>query len=66
MSLEPESVLGEMDKAVEMYHRLVLVVAPSGAGKTAVLQSVVFHRGRTTGFSRASMSYTRETSLFHP
>lgn len=44
MSLETETVLAEMDKAVEMYHRLVLVVAPSGAGKTAVLQSVAKKR----------------------
>lgn len=44
MSIEPERVLTEIDKAAEMYHRLVLVVAPSGAGKTAVLQSVAEQR----------------------
>lgn len=45
MSLEPEKVLKQMGKVVEMYHRLVLVVAPSGAGKTAVLHSVSKQRG---------------------
>jgi ABC-type uncharacterized transport system ATPase component len=44
MSLEPETVLAEMEKADELYHRLVLVVAPSGAGKTAALQSVAKQR----------------------
>jgi hypothetical protein len=29
----------------ELYHRLVLVVAPSGAGKTAALQDVASHTG---------------------
>ena len=45
MSLEAESVLDQMDKTVEMYHRLVLVVAPSGSGKTAVLHSVAQAHG---------------------
>ena len=45
MSLEAESVLEQMDKAAEMYHRLVLVVAPSGSGKTDILHSVAKVRG---------------------
>lgn len=45
VSLEAEMVLEQMDKAAEMYHRLVLVVAPSGAGKTAVLRAVSEMRG---------------------
>lgn len=45
MSLEAESVLEQADKAAEMYHRLVLVVAPSGSGKTAVLRSVAQAHG---------------------
>lgn len=40
MSLEVETVLEQMDKAAEMYHRLVLIVALSGAGKTPVLREV--------------------------
>lgn len=44
MSLEPERVLSEIDTASEMYHRLVLVVAPSGAGKTDVVRHVAKQR----------------------
>jgi len=40
VSLEAETVLDQTEKAAEMYHRLVLVVAPSGAGKTPVLHAV--------------------------
>ena len=35
-----EKVIVQLDKAAELYHRLVLVIAPSGCGKTAVLQDV--------------------------
>ena len=45
MGLESESVIEQMSKATEMYHRLVLVVAPSGSGKTAVLQDVAGTQG---------------------
>ena len=45
MSLDVESVLEQLEKAGEMYHRLVLVVAPSGSGKTAVLQDVAGNQG---------------------
>ncbi len=42
MGSEPlaDQIVGEIDKVRELYHRLVLVVAPSGAGKTAALQDV--------------------------
>lgn len=45
MSLDGDSVLEQMDKVGEMYHRLVLVVAPSGAGKTGVLHDVAKNGG---------------------
>lgn len=35
-----EKVLVRIDKMAELYHRLLLVVAPSGSGKTAALQQV--------------------------
>jgi hypothetical protein len=34
------SVIKRMGQAAELYHRLVMLVAPSGAGKTAALQDV--------------------------
>lgn len=37
MNLEPDKILHEAGRAKSLYHRLVLVVAPSGAGKTALL-----------------------------
>lgn len=40
MSLDAESIVDKIEKAGEMYHRLVLVVAPSGSGKTAVLNEI--------------------------
>jgi len=35
-----DKVIRRMDQAAELYHRLVLLVAPAGAGKTAALQDV--------------------------
>lgn len=35
-----DEILEKIDQAAVSYHRLVLVVAPSGAGKTAALQDV--------------------------
>jgi len=35
-----DKVIRRMDPAAELYHRLVLLVAPAGAGKTAALQDV--------------------------
>jgi hypothetical protein len=45
MSLDGDSVVEQIDRVGEMYHRLVLVVAPSGAGKTAILHNVSKARG---------------------
>jgi hypothetical protein len=38
-------ILGAIDQVVASYYRLVLVVAPFGAGKTAVLREVASQRG---------------------
>lgn len=35
-----DRVIRRMSQAAELYHRLVLLVAPAGAGKTAALQDV--------------------------
>ena len=35
-----EKVLAQIGKAEELYHRLILIAAPSGSGKTAALQDV--------------------------
>ncbi len=35
-----DKVLQRIDQAAELYHRLIMVVAPAGAGKTAALQDV--------------------------
>ncbi len=35
-----EQILQKINQAPELYHRLLLVVAPSGSGKTAALQEV--------------------------
>lgn len=40
MRLDVESVLDLLHRADSTFYRLLLIVAPSGAGKTAVLQSV--------------------------
>ncbi len=40
-----EKVLAQIGKAAELYHRLILVAAPSGSGKTAALQDVAAHTG---------------------
>jgi ATP/maltotriose-dependent transcriptional regulator MalT len=36
-----EQIVSQLDQAVELYHQLILIVAPAGAGKTAALQEVV-------------------------
>jgi hypothetical protein len=38
-----DGVLRKIDQAAELYHRLILLVAPAGAGKTAALQEVHQH-----------------------
>ena len=35
-----DRVIRSIDQAAELYHRLVMLVAPAGAGKTAALQDV--------------------------
>ena len=35
-----DQVLGKIDQAVELYHRLILMVAPAGSGKTSALQEL--------------------------
>jgi hypothetical protein len=35
-----DRVIKRIDQAAELYHRLVILVAPAGAGKTATLQDV--------------------------
>jgi hypothetical protein len=35
-----DKVIQKIDQAAELYHRLILLVAPAGAGKTAALQEV--------------------------
>ncbi len=42
-----ERIIDSIDQAAGLYHRLVLVVAPAGAGKTWALQEVVRNRGTT-------------------
>jgi hypothetical protein len=45
----PESlvnlVLEKIDQAAELYHRLILIVAPAGSGKTFALQDLHEHLG---------------------
>ena len=41
----PDQIMKKAKQAAELYHRLMLVVAPAGAGKTTALQDV---RGRTS------------------
>jgi hypothetical protein len=40
-----EKVLAQIGKAGELYHRLILIAAPSGSGKTTALQDVATHTG---------------------
>ena len=40
-----EQIIRQIDQAAMLYHRLILVVAPSGAGKTSVLQEVAKRNG---------------------
>ena len=40
VNLRAQAVITAIGQAHELYHRLVLLVAPPGAGKTAVLQEV--------------------------
>jgi hypothetical protein len=35
-----DQIMGKINQATELYHRLILVIAPSGTGKTKALQEV--------------------------
>lgn len=35
-----DKVIRQIDQAVELYHRLIILVAPAGAGKTTALQDI--------------------------
>ena len=37
----PEQLVEILDRVKELYHRLILVVAPAGGGKTAVMRKLV-------------------------
>ncbi|RMH30838.1 MAG: BREX-3 system P-loop-containing protein BrxF [Nitrospirae bacterium] len=39
-SLLADQILQKIDQAPELYHRLILLIAPSNSGKTSVLQEV--------------------------
>ncbi|MBN2034581.1 MAG: BREX-3 system P-loop-containing protein BrxF [Deltaproteobacteria bacterium] len=41
----PSQIIDKIEQAIGLYHRLVLVVAPSGAGKTDALKEVHRHLG---------------------
>jgi hypothetical protein len=40
-----EKVFARLDSAAELYHRLILVAAPSGSGKTVALQDIAKRTG---------------------
>ncbi|MEW6742182.1 MAG: BREX-3 system P-loop-containing protein BrxF [Planctomycetota bacterium] len=40
-----EEILARIEKAPELYHRLILLVAPSGSGKTAALKDIAAQTG---------------------
>lgn len=35
-----DQIIHKLNRAAELYHRLIVVVAPAGAGKTTALQAV--------------------------
>jgi hypothetical protein len=39
-----EQIIHKIDQAAQLYHRLILVVAPSGLGKTMALREVAEHK----------------------
>src|SRR5437879_2053715 len=48
----PDQILQQIVEAARLYHRLVLLVAPSGAGKSEVLQEVADQ----TGYERINVN----------
>ncbi|MDN5347180.1 MAG: hypothetical protein PWP65_744 [Clostridia bacterium] len=63
-------ILKAIDQVAASYHQLVLVVAPSGAGKTAALQEVTGRRGHpyvnvNLELSRAMLELTQVQRCLH-
>ncbi len=54
-----ENVLGRLDGAEALYHRLILVAAPSGSGKTEALREVAASTGARLGGWRWAGSPSR-------
>jgi hypothetical protein len=54
-----DQIIQMIDQAAELYHRLVLLVAPSGAGKTAVLLQVA----QQTGFRYVNVNLALSRQL---
>jgi hypothetical protein len=67
-----ERVLARLERAAELYHRLVLIVAPSGSGKTAALRDIATRTGApllnlNLGLSRRLLELTeRQRALQVP
>lgn len=40
LATQPDTVIQKIEAARDLYHRLILLVAPAGSGKTALLQQV--------------------------
>ena len=52
-----DQVIRRIDQAAELYHRLVMLVAPAGAGKTAALRDV--HQRRATPLVNVNLELSR-------
>ena len=52
-----DSVILRIDQAAELYHRLVMLVAPAGAGKTAALRDV--HQRTTIPLINVNLELSR-------
>lgn len=67
-----DQVMRKIDQAAELYHRLIVVVAPAGAGKTTALQEVQERTGAplinvNLGLSRRMLDLTeRQRVLLLP
>jgi hypothetical protein len=54
----PDRVIQRIGEASELYHRLVILVAPAGAGKTAALQDV--HKRTEAPLLNVNLQLSRE------
>jgi len=52
-----DKVIQTIDQAMELYHRLIIMVAPAGAGKTAALQDV--HERTATPLINVNLELSR-------